>query len=542
MRRPQPALPNTLLPTALGRLLRRPRLDLDALTWRELTQFARNPRSGRWLFGAFTTTLLVLLGTYALHRHQAEPAKIGSALYQAFFSVTQLLVMMVVPQLAAISILSERAQHVWETLQLSPLGPTRIARGKFFGALICTSTFLVTTSPLGALALLFGGVTLSEFLAAYAYIAALATLSAWLGLAVAATAKTTTAALAHTLGWSMAGWITAYFGLGWGLSAVVHHAWPEVPGPAPVWFPLALVHAPVGIHSAVALGVAPLAVWAVVVALLYQLTVRAVSLEAEQKPRALQRWLLTTTPIIWLLLLTPRLWVLDRRLHWLMFALATIGVSAHGWLCQLLFCFEPQSSTRGSTQARSGSHHFGHTRAQWRVLLLALSGLAVMLALGAWQEWVNARWLGVPRRQAWLGLVAMGASAAAFLVFTGGLVVQLRRRGLAAPATRVALCLTSTAILLGPWLLAGLASLLRTGDGTPKALLAAGSPSFSLLVVQRLHSSHSDASSYLLALLLATGGWFALGTLLWLMQPQNRAPMQRTSSTPPPPPARGPGR
>ena len=529
-------VPTLPLPDSLRRWKQRFRRAPDPLTWRAAIQFTRNPQSERWLLAGVTLMLSALLAVYSLYHHRTDPAAIGGALYQTYFSITQLFVMVALPQLAASSIWNEREQQLWELLQLSPLEPAQLARGKFTSSLLSGAAFLVVTAPLSALALLFGGVTLSELVAAYVYMMALAILATWLGLTTAATATTKASALARTAGWSALGWVATYVGLGWGVFPFVGAAWPEIPETGPLWLPSAWVHAPLSVPSVVLLLLIPLALWGVLVSLLYHLTARAVTSQAHRSSRGLQRWLLTTTPLIWLIFLSARLWVVDRQLHWLIFVVATLGVSAHGWLCQLLMVSEGSASRRRVAPELPSVPRFGHARAQWRVLLLSWLGIGLMLALGLGQEWVNARWLGLPRRHLVIGLIGVGMSAAAFLAFTGGLVVQLRRRGLAATTTRAALGLTSAAILVGPWLLAGVASLLR-GDaaGTPKALLAAGSPCFSLLALQRLHGEYSDASSYVLASVLATGGWFVLASLLWSLQPGSVTRARREATAPPPP-------
>ena len=81
------------------------------------------------------------------------------------------------PAVAANSIASEREGRTWEAVLLTGLSPTVIARGKFLAAFTAIAMYIVMLAPVGALPFLFGGVTATEVVLAFAGLFLIALLS-----------------------------------------------------------------------------------------------------------------------------------------------------------------------------------------------------------------------------------------------------------------------------------------------------------------------------------------------------------------------------
>src|SRR3954471_10004928 len=107
----------------------------NAIWMREMRQSARLARTP-WVLFALTLVLSLLMcsiGGIAATTNTA-PAVIGQTLFQTFFSLAYLVVILVGPAVAANSIASEREGRTWEAVLLTGLRPKEIARGKFLAA------------------------------------------------------------------------------------------------------------------------------------------------------------------------------------------------------------------------------------------------------------------------------------------------------------------------------------------------------------------------------------------------------------------------
>ncbi|PMU64969.1 ABC transporter permease, partial [Pseudomonas sp. FW215-L2] len=81
-----------------------------------------------------------------------------------------LVVTLVGPAVAANSIASEREGKTWEAVLLTGLTPKNIARGKFMAAYTTIAIYIVVLAPVGALSFLFGGVTATDVVTAFAFL------------------------------------------------------------------------------------------------------------------------------------------------------------------------------------------------------------------------------------------------------------------------------------------------------------------------------------------------------------------------------------
>jgi len=89
-------------------------------------------------------------------------------------SADAFVVTVVGPAIAANSIASEREGRTWEAVLLTGLSPKDITRGKFLAAFTTICLYVVVLAPVGALSFLFGGVTATEVIVAFAFLVMLA--------------------------------------------------------------------------------------------------------------------------------------------------------------------------------------------------------------------------------------------------------------------------------------------------------------------------------------------------------------------------------
>src|SRR5260370_14826912 len=109
----------------------------NAIWMREMRQSARLARTP-WILFALTLTLALLMCSMGglAAASETTPAAIGEALFQMFFSLAYLVVVVVGPAIAANAVAAEREGRTWQAVLLTGLQPKAIARGKFIAA--CT--------------------------------------------------------------------------------------------------------------------------------------------------------------------------------------------------------------------------------------------------------------------------------------------------------------------------------------------------------------------------------------------------------------------
>lgn len=164
----------------------------------------------------FAGGLLIWLGLRMAEARQAgefgsfvDPSNVG----QEIFLATQLLhlgvVFLVVPGLAATSITIEREALTHDLLVTTTLRARQIVWGKFSAALFQTFTLFISMVPLVGLTFFFGGITVYQIVANYAFLMGLSALVVAFSLFVSSHAGSTPRAVGTVYGLTVLGVILA---------------------------------------------------------------------------------------------------------------------------------------------------------------------------------------------------------------------------------------------------------------------------------------------------------------------------------------------
>src|ERR1019366_6218047 len=241
-------------PGLVERFLRDP----NAIWMREMRQSARLARRP-WVLFALTLTLGLLMCSIGglAAASDTTPATIGGALFQVFFSIAYLVVVLVGPAVAANGVASEREGRTWEAVLLTGLRPKDVARGKFMAAYTTIALYIVVLAPVGALSFLFGGVTATEVVVAFVFLFLVAGLTVAFGLAVSSLMSSLRGAIVVTLMLAILIGPVLYFIFGFGASFGIHKLWNEVPEAFPIWLPLAYSRGTLGLEYVLLLLAVP---------------------------------------------------------------------------------------------------------------------------------------------------------------------------------------------------------------------------------------------------------------------------------------------
>ncbi|APR83979.1 Hypothetical protein A7982_09328 [Minicystis rosea] len=468
-----------------ARFVDRARFQLDHLRaapnplWmRELRQSARLGRTPLILaiLAIVMTLLIAVVGGIA--SSWESPATTGVIIFQTFFSLAYFLVTLIGPAVAANSIASEREGRTWEAVLLTGLPPGVIARGKFLSAFTALSMYLVMLAPVGALPFLFGGVTATEVVVAFAGLFLLALLSIAFGLAMSSLMASMRAAIIVTLMLAIPLSLSAFLTLGWGLSYAAHHLWPGVSEGPPIWLPTAYERAPFDLTYVALLVVLPVIAIALPAWFLYEVTVANLTSITDDRSSGLKRWFLVAAPVLVIVAATT---ILSVSAH----ERASAAMTAIGGLfcffcfCVFLFAGDPIGPSRRVIMQwdrdRKGrfQRFIGPGVMRSATLLLLAGGLAVAL--------VSV--LGLSRTAAAGGvshtdvasIACFGGYALAFYVFAVGLAAFLRSRAQTSLSARIILFALLVAVSVGPWVVAAIAGLVA--DNVSKDALIVGAPS-----------------------------------------------------------------
>jgi hypothetical protein len=258
----------------------------------------------------------------------------------------------------------------------------------------------------------------------------------------------------------------------------------------------------------------PLVVTALPGWLFYEITIANMAAPSDDRSTRLRLWMLVSGPLLTLVLLLAAA-TLDAS-YWALVATSAI------WLFAALLAFlvageplGPSARVEARWQQRAAGRLRrwlgpGVARAGAAALVVSLvtlgasTGLGVVLAKSA-----DGRWAAL----------SLGGYAAAFSLFLIGFVVWSRARAHAGGIPRVLAAGALFVALLGPYIVLAIAGILgERGDHVP--LLAAPSPAFAFVVVERYHSLGGSPELYGLAGAMASAGWallgiglFAVGTL-----------------------------
>lgn len=500
---------------ASSRLVDRARFRVDRLRnepnpiWiRELRQAARLVRTPVILSVACVLMTLLIAAIGGLVSADQSPATTGVVLFQVFFSLAYFVVTVVGPAVAANSIASEREGRTWEAVILTGLSPGTIARGKFLAAFTAIGMYIVMLAPVGALPFLFGGVTATETIVAFAFLFLIALLSVAFGLAISSKMESLRAAIFVTLLLIFPISIIAFLTFGLGLSYGAHHAWPGVPENLPIWLPTAYERASFGVSYVVFLLVLPVTAVVLPAWFLYEVTIANLTSMTDDRSTGIKRWFLVAAPVLTIAAVVP-VFASSGSNRMVSVLLGSSALCIFFSFCIFLFQGDPIGPSRRVTaawdEARAGAFRRflgpGVVRSAVLVLVGGVSSLAVITAVGA----VTLR--GVLKDQ--LSVLAFFGYAAGFYTFTVGLGAFLRSRTSTSMVSRVVLFTILFAISGGPWILAVIADLLLDSANHGAFIIAAPSPFYVFMMVDGIQRARSEA--LIVAGFVAIALWTSLG-------------------------------
>lgn len=497
---------------------------------RELRQAARLTRTPVILAVVTAMMTLLIASIGGVLSTTAEPSVVGVGIFHVFFSMAYAVVTWLGPGVAAATIASERSGRTWEALLLTGLSPATIAEGKFLAAFTYVLLYIVMLAPVGGLAFLFGGITPVEVIAAFVLLTLIAALSVAFGLAMSSKFGSPAVAILLTLLVAVPLSTFAYLVGGVALSFAVHDLWPGVTSGAPVWLPTAYARADFGLDYLVVLVLYPIIATAVPGWLFYEVTIANMAAPSDDRSTRLRIWALVTAPLLTLGLALGRtalgglpFYVGGQALLWVYFTFVAFLVAGEplGPSPRV----EARWSSRGQGRlARALGPGVG--RAAWLSALLALVCTGALTATGV----ANST-----TRDEWFATIAFGGYAAGFTLFSFGFASMARSRASNGTVPRVLLASTLFLALLGPYIGMAIGGLTTAGE---KALLiAAPSPAFAFVVVDRLQSPGGDADLFALTGAAASLGWGLIGLTLLVrgaIVASRRFEASRAARLPPP--------
>lgn len=478
------------------RLVDRARFRVDSwrsapnpLWMRELRQAARLSRTPLFLtLLAMGMTLLIAVVGGVVSTFES-PATTGVVIFHTFFSLAYFLVTLIGPAVAANSIASEREGRTWEAVLLTGLSPGVIARGKFLSAFTAISMYLVMLAPVGALPFLFGGVTATEVVVAFAGLFLLALLSIAFGLAMSSLMASMRAAIVVTLLLAIPLSISAFLAFGVFLSFGAHHLWPGVAEGPPIWLPTAYERAPFDLSYVVFLVVLPVLAIGLPAWFLYEVTIANLTSVTDDRSTGVKRWFLVAAPALSVVAAVP------------VFAVSAFdraGAAMSGLGCLLLFfCFsvfllagDPIGPSRRVTlcwdRERVGTFRRflgpGVMRSATLLLVAGGAGLGLVCALGL----SRTAAAGGTSHTDVASVACFGGHAVAFYVFVVGLGAFLRSRSATSLSARMLLFAILFAVAVGPWIVAAIGGLVSDHGSRNALIVGAPSPFYVFVMLDAL--------------------------------------------------------
>ncbi len=462
--------------------------DPNPLWIRELKQSARLVRTPVILcvFAVLTTLLIASVG--GLVSLDQSPATTGYVLFQVFFSIAYFIVTFIGPGVAANAIASEREGRTWEAVTLTGLRPAIIARGKFLAAYTSIAMYVVMLAPVGALPFLFGGVTATETIVAFAFLFLIAGLAVAFGLAISSKMNSLRAALVVSLICAVIVSLNVYGFLGVGLSYGAHSLWSGVPDGPPVWLPTAYARAPfdmtyLGLLVALPIATAALPAW-----LLYEVTVANLTSITDDRSTGLKRWYAVCTPVLgfgaamFVFGINP-----SDRLG------ACIGAMSMYFTFLMMGVYLFAGDSIGPSRrvelhwdrASAGRlrRFLGPGIVKTSLLQLLVGNMALVFPLAAGLIAVPASTTGKPHDEM---LVLFALYIAGFFVFSVGFTAFLRSRTSTTLATRLLLLAVHFLVAIGPWVVAAIAGVMASGSDRSALVVASPSPFYAFLALDAL--------------------------------------------------------
>jgi hypothetical protein len=483
------------------------RNDPNPVWMRELRQAARLTRTPVILAVITGVMALLICSVGGVASVATEPAKVGAALYHVFFSLAFAVVTWVAPAVAASTISSERSGHTWEALLLTGLGTPTIARGKFLASFTYISLYIVMLSPVGALPFLFGGVTATDVIAAFALLFLIAVLSVAFGLSVSSKFASAAVAIVITLLVAFPLSIMVYLLGGVALSFAAHELWPAIPQGPPVWLPAAYARADFGIEYLTFLVAAPLLSVAVPGWFFYEVTLANMAGVSDDRSSGLRRWFLVCSMLLCLgcIVSIGAVPGVETAIVGLC-VLVVFGVFA-----AFVFAGEPLGASR-RVQVHWDRAEVGKLRrflgpglVRANVTGIAFSMLSLIAVAAAGVLFNHLRGGGSDDATK---VVSFAAYSCAFSIFLFGFGAWTRARSLTSAVPRVLLVGMLFLALAGPWLAMAIAGILS--DGSDEALLVASpSPLYVFVMLEKIGTPEQELS--LIAGAVAAAGWGFLG-------------------------------
>jgi hypothetical protein len=479
-------------PGLLERLLRDP----NPIWVREMRQSARLARTPWVLFGLTLALSLLMCSMGGLAAaSETTPAAIGGALFQVFFSIAYLVVVVVGPAVAANGVASEREGRTWEAVQLTGLTAKDVARGKFIAAYTTIALYIVVLAPVGALSFLFGGVTATEVVVAFAFLFLVAGLAVAFGLAVSSLMSSLRGAIVVTLMLAIATGPLLYFIFGFGASFAVHKVWNEVPEAFPIWLPLAYSRGRFGFEYLLLLVTVPLLIVVVPAWFLYETTVANMSGEADDRSTGLKRWYFFSTPLVAIAAAVPGALADDDD--------GRMGLSITGLcifavylaFCAFLFAGEPPGPSRRvrvhwDRQRAGFLRRFFGPGLPKTAMLLATLGFACIWLVGFADMALMQFFASLGKRVRYMEeIFFFTLYAAGFFVFVVGLTAWLRSRGQSVWIARMVGAGLLFLISAGPWVVAAIGGALAQRHWDDWLLIGAPSPFYAVYTLVWLDDS-----------------------------------------------------
>lgn len=507
---------------APGGLLERLLGDPNAIWMREMRQSARLARTPWVLFGLTMTLSLLMCAIGGLAAaSETTPASIGGGLFQVFFSLAYLVVVVVGPAVAANGVASEREGRTWEAVLLTGLRPQDVARGKFMAAYTTIAVYIVVLAPVGALCFLFGGVTATEVVVAFAFLFLFAALAVAFGLAVSSLMSSLRGAIVVTLMLAIVIGPILYFFAGFLGSFAVHKVWTEVPEAFPVWLPLAYSRGHFGLEYVLLLAALPLLVVTVPAWFLYEVTIANLSGEADDRSTGLKRWYFFCTPLVAVASAIPAAIADDDDARLMLGIVGLSLFAAYLAFCAFLFTAEPPGPSRRVRihwlRERAGfvRRFFGPGMPKTAMLVAALGFACVWIV--TFGDMVLVQFFGshAHATKQMEQLFFFGLYASGFFVFVAGLSAWLRARGQSPWIARMVAAALLFLISAAPWVVAAIGGALAQRHGDDWLVIGSPSPFYALYMVSFLDGSHPTEQMPVVEIGAAVSlGWGLLGILL----------------------------
>ncbi len=480
---------------------------------RELRQSARLVRTPVILcvFAVLTNLLMSAVG--GLVSTYESPATTGYVLFQVFFSLAYFVVTFIGPGVAANAIAAEREGRTWEAVILTGLRPAVIARGKFLAAYTSIAMYVVMLAPVGALPFLFGGVTATETIVAFAFLFLIAGLAVAFGLAISSKMNSLRAALVVSLLCAVIVSLNVYGFLGWGLSYGAHRLWPGVPDGPPVWLPTAYARAPFNLMYLALLVVVPIAAAALPAWFLYEVTVANLTSITDDRSTGLKRWYAICTPIFATAISVP---------------IFTIDPSDRMGMCIAALCFHFVFLMVGEYlfvgdslgPSRRVVLHWDRAAAGKLRRFLGPS----IIKTSVLQLFVGTLTLGFPVLAGLIAVPSMisgGSHAgqillialyvAGFFLFSVGFGAFLRARTGTTLAARMIMLAVHFLVAIGPWVVAAIAGVVSSGSDRSALVVAAPSPFYVFLALDAL--DRGGEAILVVGSIVMSVGWALFGLL-----------------------------